>query len=89
MDFSFTPELFNHLEKIKKGNLKLFKKIQKQLILFKQNPYHPSLKTHKLKGKLSEYRSIYIERNLRMLYYIKVNEAVFFDMGTHDEVYDK
>ncbi|HRN96697.1 MAG TPA: type II toxin-antitoxin system mRNA interferase toxin, RelE/StbE family, partial [Candidatus Levybacteria bacterium] len=64
-------------------------KIQKQLKLFTEDSKHPSLRTHKLKGKLSNSWSITIEGNMRMIYTIKNNEALFFKIGNHDEVYRK
>lgn len=87
MKFSLEPELFKKIKEINKKNPKLSKKIQKQLKFFSANPKHPSLKIHKLKGGISERWSISIEGNMRMLYYLNGDEAVFFDIGTHDEVY--
>ncbi len=89
MDFSFSTEVINDLKKIKSKHPQLFKKIQKQLNLFKENIKHPSLRTHKLKGNLSNTWSISIEDNIRMVYTIKNKEAIFFKFGNHDEVYRK
>jgi toxin HigB-1 len=83
------PQLLKKLEDINKKKPQLAKKVRKQLKSFSLNPKHPSLKTHKLKGSLSERWSISIEDNIRMLYYLNGEEAVFFDIGTHDEVYKK
>ena len=79
MEFSFSTELINELKKLKK----------KQLTVFKKNIRHPSLRTHKLKGNLSNAWSISIEGNIRMIYTIKNNQAIFFKIGNHDEVYRK
>ncbi len=87
MKFSLEPELFKKIKEINKKNPKLSKKIQKQLSLFSSNLKHPSLRTHKLKGGLSDRWSISIEGNIRMIYYLSGDKAVFFDIGTHDEVY--
>lgn len=89
MKFSFEPELFKKIKEKLKKNPKLSKKIQKQLKFFSTDPRHPSLNTHKLKGGLSTRWSISIEGNIRMIYYLNGDEAVFFDIGTHDEVYRK
>lgn len=89
MKFSLEPALFKIIKEITKKNPKLSKKVQKQLKFFSIDPKHPSLKTHKLKGGLSARWSISIEGNIRMIYYFKGDEAVFFDIGTHDEVYRK
>lgn len=89
MIISFTPKLKNNLEEIKLKNPKLFKKIQKQLKLFMLDPKYPSLKTHKLEGRLNDSWSISIEGNIRMLYHTEGEEVLFSLIGTHDEVYKK
>ena len=89
MDFSFSIELINDLKKLKQKQPLLLKKIQKQLNVFKENIKHPSLRTHKLKGNLANTWSISIEGNVRLIYTIKNNEAVFFKIENHDEVYRK
>ena len=89
MKFFLEPELLEKLKIINKKNPKLSKKIQKQLKFFREDFTHPSLRNHKLKGGLSARFSISIEGNLRMIYYLNGNEAVFFDIGTHDEIYRK
>ena len=56
---------------------------------FMQDPFDPSLKTHKLSGKLRDYWSFSIEYDLRVVFYFEDDDTVvFFDLGTHDEVYD-
>ena len=50
---------------------------------------HPSLRTHKLKGNLVNTWSISVEGNIRLIYTVKNNEAIFFKIGSHDEVYRK
>lgn len=87
MNFSLSTEVSNKLKKIKQKHPLLFKKVQKQLKTFKENIQHPSLRTHKLKGELSNTWSISIESNVRLIYTIKNNETIFFKIGSHDEVY--
>jgi len=89
MDFSFSTEVTNELRKIKQKQPLLLKKIQKQLKTFKTNIKHPSLRTHKLKGKLANTWSISVEGNIRLIYAIKDKVALFFKIGNHDEVYRK
>jgi addiction module RelE/StbE family toxin len=57
--------------------------------LFLQDPFHPSLKTHKLSGKLKDLWSFSVEYDLRVIFYFEDNKskAVFVDIGSHDEVY--
>lgn len=84
----FSPDLTKQLAQLKRKDLKLFQRIQKQLKLFKENPQHQSLRLHKLKGDLKDVWSISIDRSHRLLY--TENETIyFFSFGTHDEVYKK
>jgi len=57
--------------------------------LFIQDPFHSSLKTHKLTGKLKNLWSFSVEYDLRVIFYFEENnsKAVFVDIGSHDEVY--
>jgi addiction module RelE/StbE family toxin len=89
MDFLIDPKLQARIRKIKSKDKKLAEKIEKQLDYFHQNHQHPSLRTHKLTGNLRTYWSISIDRSMRLLYLIEGELAVFFDIGTHDEVYKK
>ena len=85
---AFSPTIYKQLQELRHKDQRLFRKIQKQLALFQQNPKHKSLRLHKLKGNLQGVWSISIDMNFRMLY--KEDEEIyFFDMGTHDEVYRK
>lgn len=60
-------------------------KIVKKMNLFLENPFHESLKTHKLSGKLGVYWSFAIDYNLRILFeFIDQNTVGFIDVGTHD-----
>lgn len=68
---------------------KLYKKITKQLALFVLNPRQKSLRVHKLFGELKNMWSISITKSIRMSYLQSGDEAYFFDIGTHDEVYKK
>lgn len=89
MELSFSTEASTELKKIKHKHPQLFNNIQKKLKLFRENIKHPSLRTHKLKGKLANTFSISIEGNYRMVYTVKNSEAIFFKMGTHEQVYRK
>lgn len=88
MKFIFTDKVLNELISLEKHNPKLFKKVQKQLKVFRDNHKHPSLRSHKLKGNLSDSWSISIEGNFRMLFFLKEGKAIFYKLGTHDEVYN-
>ncbi len=86
----FSPDLVKLLKKIKKKEYKLTTQINKQLKLFQTHPKHPSLRIHKLSGKVQNRWSISITKNIRMVYILlKSDEAYFIAIGTHDKVYRK
>lgn len=90
MKFKLSAEVQDQILRYYKHNTKLSKKIQKQLTIFSSNHLHPSLRTHKLSGKMSSSWSISIDRSIRMVYSMLSNDLAYFYMiGTHDEVYRK
>lgn len=90
MKIRISAELAKELRRLKKQNPQLIRQVNKQLKIFAQNPKHPSLRTHKLAGKLENMWSISITRSIRMVYiFLDKNEAYFIDIGTHKEVYRK
>lgn len=82
----FDQNFIDKLKKLKTQNSTLFSKIHKQLSLFKENPRHPSLRTHQLKGKLKNVFSISVDRSFRLVY-VKNGEYLFFDLGFHSQIY--
>jgi len=89
MDIRLDEKPRKELKIIDKKNPKLARQIQKQLKLFKENPRHKSLRVHKLSGELKNMWSISITKAIKMIYLLDGNEAYFFDLGTHDEIYRK
>jgi len=60
-------------------------KIEKTIDKFMKNPFEPSLKTHKLTGKLSNYWSFSVDYHIRILFEFLTDESVgFIDIGTHE-----
>ncbi len=89
MQIRLDIKLQKEIKEISKKNPKLLQKIQKQLGLFAINPKHRSLRVHKLSGELDNIWSISITMDIRLVYIQDRDEAYFFDIGTHDEVYRK
>jgi len=58
-----------------------------KLKLFLKNSKHPSLRIHRLKGKLSFACSLSVNRKTRALFISKRGLAEFFTIGSHDDVY--
>ena len=68
----------------------LKERYKKTLLHLKTNPYHPSLRLHKLKGTLlKEYHSISISMSYRVTLELIIidKEIILIDIGKHDDVY--
>jgi len=52
--------------------------------IFKENPFHPSLRTHPLKGKLRGLWSISINMYYRMIFQLEEDKVIFISIGKHD-----
>ena len=90
MEIHLSPFVRKELRRINQKDKKLAKKIEKQLLIFANNPRHPSLRTHKLTRKKEQEWSIPITMSFRMIYKILDNNIAYFsDIGNHDEVYGK
>ena len=90
MNARFSLLVQEEIIKIRQRDKKLAIRIEKQILLFEESPKHPSLRTHKLSGKLQEMWSISITLNIRMAYVLlDQNTALFVKIGTHDQVYGK
>ena len=83
-------------KKYKKKLIKFFKKRQyilpkyeKCITILESNPHHPSLRLHKLQGKLKEFYSVSIDMEYRIIldFIIIDKEIILIDIGTHDEIY--
>lgn len=86
----FSPLVQNELKKIYQKEKKLANRIEKQIVLFEENPKHPSLRIHKLSGSMNNAWSISVTMSIRMVYLlIDKDTALFIKIGTHDEVYKK
>ena len=61
----------------------------KSLRLLEANPFHPSLRLHRLSGRLDGLHSVSITISYRITleFVIKEQEIVPVDVGDHDSVY--
>lgn len=62
--------------------------VKKALRLFVENPLHPSLRLHRLSGKLNGYWSISINRKYRIILEKDEEFVVLVSVGTH-AIYEK
>lgn len=67
----------------------LVQQYEKTIELLELNPHHPSLRLHKLTGKLSDLYSVYINITYRLSieFLIQDEKIIPVDIGTHEEVY--
>jgi addiction module RelE/StbE family toxin len=84
-----TKSYLKKLVKFLKKHPNLIKKYEKTIFLLESNPHHPSLRLHKLQGKLQEFYSVSIDMNYRIIIdFIIVDKKIFLiDIGSHSEVY--
>ena len=85
MRIIFSEEFKSRYEKLP---LTIQKKAEKQEIIFRDNPFHPSLNTEKLEPKKKEMWSIRIDKKYRAMFrFIDGNTAYFLTIGPHDWIY--
>jgi mRNA-degrading endonuclease YafQ of YafQ-DinJ toxin-antitoxin module len=88
VEVSFSSSFKRAFKKRIKGNADLEAGFWKKLEQFTVDPFDPSLKTHKLSGKLKEFWSFSVDYDERVMFYFTEDEkVVFVDIGSHDEVY--
>lgn len=80
-------------KKLIKKNPRLQSKIFGILDLLKNDPFTPSLKSHKLTGDLDGYWSCSVNYDCRIIFTFSQDEEseetliILVDIGSHDEVY--
>lgn len=72
-----------------KKHPELLEKYKKALTILVTNPQHPSLRLHKLQGKLKNFHSVSIDLSYRLIieFEIQDNQILLINIGTHDQVY--
>jgi len=79
-----------------KKSVKFFKKHRDLVPKFKmfieklkEDPFETSLKTHKLKGNLSEFHACSLTYQYRVILTIEIKdeEIILVNIGSHDDVY--
>lgn len=85
----FTESYEKKARKFLRKHSELLGQYEKTLQLLEANPYHPSLRLHKLKGKLDGICSVSINISYRicMDFLIEKGRIIPISIGSHDEVY--
>lgn len=64
------------------------KRADKQIIIFENNPLHPSLHTEKLSPKWKEVWSFRIDKSYRIVFrFLDKDKVLFLNAGPHDWIY--
>jgi addiction module RelE/StbE family toxin len=93
MKIGWTPKSIRTFKKLVRKNPQLRPLIEATLELLSEDCFHPSLRTHKLAGDLSDIWSCSIDYDYRILFEFVADaeeegEAILLlKMGSHDEVY--
>ncbi len=85
----YTNSYIKRASKFIKKHPDLLSQYEKTLKLLEIDPKHPSLKIHRLKGKLKDLYSISINISYRITleFFVTQKEIILVNVGHHDEVY--
>ncbi len=81
-EVKYSIRFLKHLSKLPKEVINKAKEKEK---IFRENPFHPLLNTHKLSGKEKTIWAFWITYDYRIKFIFIGNEKVLFlDIGTHN-----
>lgn len=85
----FTEQYEKRLRKFIKKHPEVFSQYEKIIRLLEVNPHHPSLRLHKLSGKLTDLHSVSINISYRITIELIIieKEIIPVEIGSHNEVY--
>ena len=85
----YTKSYLKRVTKFAKRHPDLLAQYEKTLKLLELNPFHPSLRLHRLSGSLSDLHSISINISYRITleFLIEDGKIILVNVGSHDEVY--
>jgi mRNA-degrading endonuclease YafQ of YafQ-DinJ toxin-antitoxin module len=85
----FTSAYTRRARRFIRKHPKLRRQYRKTLELLELNPFHPSLRLHKLKGAMADLHSVSINVSYRITleFLIEGNAIIPIDVGPHDDVY--
>ncbi|BAS67685.1 addiction module toxin, RelE/StbE family [endosymbiont of Bathymodiolus septemdierum str. Myojin knoll] len=89
IEIKFSDNYEKKAIKFLKKHKEIVLQYMKIIDLLENNPYHPSLKLHKLQGKLSKFSSVSINMKYRIVidFIIFDDEIILVDIGSHDNAY--
>jgi toxin HigB-1 len=83
-----TKSYERQLLKFRKKHPELREHYFKTLTILESNPFHPSLRLHKLQGKLNVYYSVSINMKYRIMidFVIQDDMIILISIGSHQEL---
>lgn len=86
---TYTDSYNRRAAKFFKRHPTLLSQYEKALSLLELDPFHPSLRLHKLEGRMSDLHSISINLSYRVvIHFLITDDAIIpVDIGDHDKVY--
>ncbi|HKI47930.1 MAG TPA: type II toxin-antitoxin system RelE/ParE family toxin [Desulfobacteria bacterium] len=85
----YTDSYIHRAKRFIKKHPEMLTQYEKTLKILENNPHHPSLRLHRLKGKFKDLHSVSINISYRitLAFYFNNNEIVPVNVGHHDDVY--
>jgi len=87
MNVYYSPYFIKQYRKLTKKNQPLKQLIKKAINQYIKSPQYPTLRLHKLKGKMIDDWSISVKTNIRVIFTYVKDGILLVDIGSHDEVY--
>jgi mRNA-degrading endonuclease YafQ of YafQ-DinJ toxin-antitoxin module len=89
MKLTFAPSYLRDYQHLPQ---RLQKQTDRKLALLLQNPFHPSLRTKKVKGEVLGLRDVYegsISMNYRFLFRVTPKAYELLRVGTHTQIFGR
>ena len=87
-EIAFSASFRQAFKRKTRRNPTLEKRFWERVEIFRDNPFDPTLRTHKLTGAMKDWWSFSVEYDMRVIFsFIEKDRAMFVDIGTHEEVY--
>ncbi len=85
----FTSSYEKRLKRFLKKHAQVKSQYSKVIQILEIDPYHPSLRIHRLQGRLKEIHSISINMSYRISieFIIEDKKIIPVDIGKHDDIY--
>ena len=85
----FTEQYERRARRFLRRHPELERQYLKTLLLLEANPFHPSLRLHRLSGRLADLHSVSITLSYRITleFLVEGEEIIPVDVGDHDTVY--